>query len=128
MKNNYTGPIRLTDNNDEHLGFLLLAGEGRDLDSGTVEGECVFMPIPQKPEVMMGGPFRILTEHQKAGDHRYEFSVVGDHANFLVSGPLERKFRITLGPGGSGEWGICKEDLEMKRLGYSHAMPAKSKD
>lgn len=127
MKRVHTGPIRLTDNNKEHLGFLLLAGEERAMDDGTFEGECVFMPIPQNPEVMIGGPFRILTEHQKAGDHRYEFSVDGDHGSYLVAGPLERKIRVTLGPEGTGEWGICKESTELKRLGFSHAMPPKQK-
>lgn len=128
MTRAYTGPIRLTDNNQEHLGFLLLAGEGRPLDDGTFAGECVFMPIPQNPEVMIGGPFRILTEHQKAGEHRYEFSVVDDQANVLVSGPLERRFLITVGPEGTGEWGIWKDDKEMKRLGFSHVTTNSEKE
>jgi hypothetical protein len=118
---NYTGPIRLTDNNEEHLGFLLLAGEGRAAEGGKLEGECVFMPIPQNPEVMIGGPFRILTEHQKAGDHQYEFNVSGDRASFFVSGPLERMFLLTLGPDGKGEWGTCKDDREMRKLGFCYA-------
>jgi len=76
------------------------------------------MPIPRKPEVMAGGAFRLLAEHQKAGDHRYEFRADGDYAALVVSGPLERQFRITLGPDGSGEWGVWKQGREMKRLGF----------
>lgn len=121
MNKEYSGPIRLTDNNEEHLGFLLLGGGGRRDDGKIVEGECVFMPIPQNPEVMVGGPFRILTEHQKAGDHRFELRTEDGQATFLVSGPLERRFLITVGPEGKGEWGTCNADLQMNKLGFCHA-------
>lgn len=121
MNKEFSGPIRLTDNSGEHLGFLLLGGAGASVEGESLNGECVFMPIPQNPEVMVGGPFRILTEHQKAGEHRFELRMENGQATLLVSGPLERRFLITVGPEGTGEWGTCKADLQMNKLGFCHA-------
>ncbi len=74
MTSRYGGPIRLSDETDAHLGFVIMAGQGYPLQASKFEGDCVFMALPHDPSLLDTEPYLVLAEHKEAGEHRYELS------------------------------------------------------
>ena len=123
MKPKSTGPLRLTDANEKHLGFILMAGDGCPLDVDSFEGDCVFMPLPQDPAVFDQRPFLLLADHKDAGEHRYKFTKKGATLHFEISGPLNALIWVIVDDNGWGTWGTRVGDRE-EQLGFSHRVNA----
>jgi hypothetical protein len=123
------GPIRLTDLEEEHLGFILMAGDGYPLDTDVFEGECVFMPLPENPEQFDSYPYLLLAEHKRAGEHRYHLTNDGETLKFSITGTLDREVFVTVEKDGWGEWGVrILQERSEQRLGFSHRVKADSEE
>jgi hypothetical protein len=123
VKPNRGGPIRLTDTNQEHLGFILMAGDGYPLDAAEFEGDCVFMPLPQNPALFEERPYLLLAEHRDAGEHCYRMLKDGSTLRFTIGGPLDREVVVAVGEDGWGEWG-CRSGGDQERIGFAHRVQA----
>ena len=111
--------MRLTDANDDHLGFLLMADKECPLDVDTFEGDCVFMSLPERVELFDEEPYLILAEHEDAGEHRYRATRADENFELEISGPLSREILITLGLDGRGEWSI-RDGAAVRKMGFCH--------
>ena len=126
MAAGHGGPIRLTDEGEAHLGFILMAGKGYPLDAPAFQGDCVFMPLPRDAALFQGEPYRVLAEHKDAGEHRYALTFDGvTHSFTITSTTLNRAVYVTLGPDGSGEWGT-RLGQEHRRLGLCHRVASRA--
>ena len=123
MKAKSCGPLRLTNANEEHLGFVLMAGDGCPLDVDSFEGDCLFMPLPQNPALFEQQPYLLLAEHKDAGEHRYKFMKKDSILHFEISGSLDRILWVLVQENGWGEWGT-REGTRRERLGFSHRVNA----
>ena len=59
----------IKDKNGEHLGFLLLAGEGE-------KGDCIFRSLPNKSELFETPESEILSQYQEQGE--FVWKVIGE--------------------------------------------------
>jgi hypothetical protein len=124
MKTGMGGPIRLTDQNNEHLGFILMAGEGYSLDAKEWEGDCIFMPLPQRAALFEGRPYLLLAEHKQAGEHRYRLTTDGKALRFVIRGHPGHEIYVIVGTDGQwGEWG-WRSGQGQERMGFAHRVDA----
>ena len=120
MTGAFGGPIRLTNLEQDHLGFILLAGSGYPMDAQEFQGDCVIMPLPQASSLFEEEPYLLLADHKDAGEHRFTLRRSGDQRIFEIRGPVDRELYVTLNPDGWGEWGI-QAGGDRQCLGYSHS-------
>jgi len=50
--------------NGEHLGFLLLSGEGEN-------GDCIFRSLPKNPELFESNETKLLYSYQEQGEFQW---------------------------------------------------------
>ena len=123
MKPESCGPLRLTDANENHLGFILMARDGCPLDVDSFEGDCVFMPLPQDPALFGQRPYLLLADHKDAGEHRYKFTKQGTTLRFEIRGPLDSMIWVLIEKNGWGTWGNREE-----QFGFSHRVNAEREE
>lgn len=115
------GLIRLTNPDKEHLAFIMMAGDGYPMDVDFYEGDCIFFPLPRKPELFDSPLFSMLVEHKDALQHRYKMKNDGKVMSFEITGALDREIFVTIGEDDWGDWGI-REGRKRKRLGLANRL------
>ena len=85
-----------------HLGFLLCAIPPADL-----EGDCVFVIVPDQAEMLEDAEVRHLLKRKEVGESEIELSA-DRHSAVIRTHGLEEMF-VELGPDGTGQWGYIRE-------------------
>ena len=122
MTAEHSGPLRLTDNDQAHLGFILLAGAGYPADAATFEGDCIVMPLPRDPALFSSEAYLLLAEHKDAGEHRYRMRRDAGVRTFAISGSLTRKLSVVVGADGWGDWSVEADGQKRRRMGHVEAL------
>jgi hypothetical protein len=112
--------IPLQNLEQEHIGFLLLAGFPADFASAVDhwEGDCVFVALPTKPELFDDPAFRVLADHKDAGEHRVVVNNDGSTISALATAATGAQLFVRLPASAPGTWGtrIATTDTQ---LGYA---------
>jgi len=106
--------IRLADENNEHLGFILLAGKGCPMAMHSYEGDCIFMPLPQNAALFNERPYLLLSAHKDAGKHRFAFTNAAGTESFRISGVLPQSIWLSRCAELGAHWGLCHEGKDEK--------------
>ena len=69
----------INNENGEHLGFLLIAGEGKN-------GECIFRSLPNKPELFETEESKLLSILQEQGEFQWSVTSNGLEINNQITG------------------------------------------
>ena len=122
--------IPIQNNDQQHIGFILPAGLPADFISsvGEWEGDCVFMPLPTKPELFDDSAFRLLADHKNAGEHRIKVSNDGSTLFVVAIAPTGAQLFVRLPTSALGTWGtrVASTDTQLGyavRVTKQHAKP-----
>jgi hypothetical protein len=100
--------IALQSPEHEHLGFLLLS------PNDPTSGSCIFMLLPQKPEVFESALYRALEPYgfRDAGEHRLLVQPAEGGIIILVSCEALSSVELFVTPDGAGTFRVLG-DLEL---------------
>lgn len=114
--------IPLSNLQQEHLGFMLLAGipdEYRNTE-GQWEGDCVFIALPKEAHLFNDPGYLILAghDHWGLGEHRVTIINDGIKVSYSAVGSDASIIYVSIPLNGVGEWGVIDRGSTTK-LGCS---------
>ncbi len=102
--------IPLSNLQQEHLGFMLLAGisVGYHSTMGHWEGDCVFIALPKEAHLFNDLGYLILADHDHWGLGKHRVTIINDGIKVSYSAVSSDAsvIYVSIPLNGVGEWGV----------------------
>ena len=118
--------IPLQNFQQQHLGFLLLAGipDSYRTAEGQWSGECVFMALPHEASLFDDPAYRVLDAHSHLhlGEHRLSVVNDGEVISMVAAAVDGSELFVRMPLADAGVWGI-RGGITEAELGFAVKVP-----
>ena len=113
--------IAIKTEDSRHIGFLLLAPNAADPNTGTEMGDCIFRSLPMQADDLSHKLAERLYEYQQQGEFEYRCQSTGASISIEVAVDADLHIQIDLDGSGQGSISETRLNEPPSKIGLAEA-------